>query len=356
MESGWKNNFGLLRLFFASLVIVSHAPILIDGNQSREIVIGGTLNVGEIAVDGFFLVSGYLITQSFAYNASVRDYVVKRVLRIYPAFIIANMILLLVVAPLVGGGTPWTLHDALQDGAKMMMLLPPSRHGAFEGIPLPILDGAMWTIAFEFRCYLMVIALALLGFLKRPLLIAGVAFVLLFGVSLQIIPKYKLGMLYDLSINARLTGVFLVGVFFYLLRNQISYRNDIAAVVSIVLCVLMFFRATAEPAFAVCGGYLVFWLAFFAPLKPVSAKIKDDISYGLYLYAWPITNMLIYYKIIHSPWVMTAATFVAASLCGFVSWHLVEKPFLRLKPKAAPEIYTPENIIIANYKAQPPLH
>ena len=80
------NNFGMLRLLFAVLVIVAHAPIMVDGNHAREplTMLFGTVSFGDVGVDGFFLVSGYLITKSFVSTASVSAYLVKRVFRIVP--------------------------------------------------------------------------------------------------------------------------------------------------------------------------------------------------------------------------------------------------------------------------------
>src|SRR5258708_24195014 len=95
-----KNNFGFLRLLLATLVIVSHSAEIIDGNRSREVLTNlfGILTCGELSVDACFLISGYLIVQSFEASHSIGKYLEKRVRRICPGFLMAFFICIVVVA------------------------------------------------------------------------------------------------------------------------------------------------------------------------------------------------------------------------------------------------------------------
>jgi peptidoglycan/LPS O-acetylase OafA/YrhL len=97
-----QNNFNLVRLLLALLVLLSHAPELIDGNRSQEILtrMFGTLSFGELAVDGFFLLSGYLIMQSWDAQPQAWPFLKKRMLRIYPGFVIATLVCAFAVGPL----------------------------------------------------------------------------------------------------------------------------------------------------------------------------------------------------------------------------------------------------------------
>jgi peptidoglycan/LPS O-acetylase OafA/YrhL len=96
-----KNNFGLLRLIFALLVVVSHS-FEIMGRPDALVLFFGTISSGKLAVDGFFLVSGFLVAQSFDHSRTVTIYLLNRILRIYPGFIIASLICLFLVGPLSG--------------------------------------------------------------------------------------------------------------------------------------------------------------------------------------------------------------------------------------------------------------
>jgi peptidoglycan/LPS O-acetylase OafA/YrhL len=96
------NNFNFLRLLLATLVILSHSPEIVDGNRNREILtqIFHTVSFGELAVDDFFILSGYLIMQSWQRDPRLFDFFKKRILRIYPGFIVASLISAFVFGPL----------------------------------------------------------------------------------------------------------------------------------------------------------------------------------------------------------------------------------------------------------------
>jgi peptidoglycan/LPS O-acetylase OafA/YrhL len=327
------NNFGLIRLLFASMVVLSHSPELIDGNRSREVLtrVFGTLSFGEVGVDGFFLVSGYLVTQSYLNSSSMLNYLVKRIARIYPAFLIATLISIFVFGPIAR--SPLDAVSAREWATvsyATLLLLPPLVPG-FSGLPYPQLNGTMWTIAYEFRCYLLILVIGMMGMFRIRSLILFAALFLLALSALEIYPHSAFHPeLFGLpSITIRFTAIFLVGSSFYLFRDVIPYAAPYAIAALMALLAAMFIPPLAETAYAILGGYLIFFAAFHLPTSRLSTiTIRHDVSYGLYLFAWPIQNAFIWYYRDISPWILFAVSLTLAALCGFLSWHLIEAPIL----------------------------
>jgi peptidoglycan/LPS O-acetylase OafA/YrhL len=331
------NNFGFLRLLFAILVILAHSPELTDGNRTRELLtsIFGTVTFGDVGVDGFFLISGYLITKSFVQSGSIFEYSLKRILRIYPGYIVAFLVCLLAVGPLVGGQLSELSITSML--GHMLTLKPPQLKGVFEGMPYPALNGSMWTIAYEFRCYLLVLALGTAGLLSKRM------FVLIWTVialSLSIVrlsifedpPQLMLALIGHPEHSLRLTGIFGCGALFYLYRDRIRYHWTLACVAGCGAMVLLFSPMMGEIALSILGGYVLFWFAVnikAAALASVGQKV--DFSYGIYLYAFPAQNVLIWLYPGISPWLVFAVATPIACILAFASWHLIEKPFLNLK-------------------------
>lgn len=339
-----RNNIGALRLLFASLVIVGHAPEMVDGDRSREplTAVFHTVSLGDLSVDAFFILSGFLLANSIAGSRSVLSYVEKRVFRIYPAFILAYLLSVFALGPLVGA-RPWlALGKTFEHLARLQP--PPEYPGQLAGLrTYPSLNDAMWTIAYEFRCYLLLAALALTGLLRRrgvvlALTAAGLALSVLitFDFARARLAPFENEPLAMLLVGRpmsaiRLTSVFLVGVCFHLYRGELLPRLTAGAAAACgLLATALLWRNPhlAEAGLVVFGGATLIWLAIKAPLGPAQ-RINDrwDISYGVYLYGWPVASLVRWIALpaTVSPWLLAAVSLPAAMALGAASWFGLEK-------------------------------
>jgi peptidoglycan/LPS O-acetylase OafA/YrhL len=337
-----KNNVGVLRLLFSACVIIGHAPEMLDGDRLRDPfhAVFHTLSLGEVSVDAFFLLSGYLITLSMDRAVSLGDYLKRRILRIWPAFVVAYLLSVFLFGSMVGAKV-W-VHAPETVGRLLVLQQPPQYPGQLPGLPYPLLNGSMWTIAYEFRCYLLVAAFGVAGLLKRKRLIlsltaaAFVASILATfqGVydTLEAVGGHRALVLLavgELPKSLRLTTVFLIGMCFYLYRSTIFARlNGWVALVCAGLGAALLYRDPhfAEAAFMTFGAAVLFWLGFEAPLGPFQ-KINDkwDVSYGVYLYGWPIANVIRWSNPGISPSLLATTTLLLALGCGAASWWGIER-------------------------------
>lgn len=338
-----RNNFGFLRLAFAALVVLGHSFDLVTVPHLAPRI--GTISSGGLAVDGFFLISGYLITMSGEQSSTYRGYLTKRVLRIYPGYVVAYLVSVLIVGPLAGGDISTVIgFDGLAHVFRIFLLRTPYLANAFHGLPFAILDQPIWTIAYEFRCYLLVVVLAATGVLDKPrayLALTAGALVLSVVVPGAALPTKAVDILGNPRLDIHFIAVFLCGGMFYLFRDRILYSGYAALAAMLCLLPLTLLRPVAEPALAVLGGYALFWFA----LKVKSGAIARvgsniDLSYGIYLYGWPVQNLIIWYDRDISPWPLFGLSITITPILALVSWTLIERPCLRLKHRASRTAWT----------------
>jgi len=201
-------------------------------------------------------------------------------------------------------------------------------------MPYPYVNGSLWTIPYEFRCYLLVAAFGLCGVLRRPVFWMLCTVFFLTIISNGRLQSHLLWHKFyvftgDPTAIYHLTAPFLVGGCFCLWK--ITFRPAFAVLAAaIIIVIIAIYPKELEPVLIVCGGYLLFYLAALKlPSLSFMSRVPD-ISYGIYLYGWPVESLWIWYR--HgSPWVTFAVSTVICFILGFLSWHFVERPMLSLK-------------------------
>lgn len=327
------NNFGLLRLVMALAVVVSHAFSVTDGRVEQEPWFQTTgFTLGEHAVNGFFAISGFLVTMSFV-RRGWRDYVVARLLRIGPGLIAATLLVALVLGALMttldrsayfSDPRLWRFISGTLTTFKSAAALP----GVFETNPLPFPLGTVWTLKYETLCYLGVLVAGLAGILARPRLALAALLVLTLAVVLREVmaPHGSKGM----ETALRLPLIFLAGGVIYLYRETIPLSLPLL-VVALLALVPLSFTPLYKAALYLVTAWGVLVLALAPALTRRSVEPPADLSYGVYLYGWPVQQAL--HALFPSLgavallWPSLAVTVVVAAL----SWYLIEKPALGLK-------------------------
>ena len=340
MDPGRANNFNLIRLVLASAVIFAHCPEQLDGNRSRELlgrIFGQWISLGDLAVDGFFFVSGFLIATSWMRDSRFVPYLWRRITRIYPGYVVAGTISVFGFGAICSNPNYWSelqLRRFVFGLPRLRAILGPL---GWPEQPYPPMNGPPWTIVYEFVCYLLVAGLGLLGIFSRRWWILALAVCLAIWSLAQNwqlvgpVPPGRLISQPDAEIP-RLFSCFLAGSTFAAFGFHAGklrwYWTTCAAV---VLVASMFDSRPAALAIPWAGGYLLLDAAYGHMMPGTSLIRREDISYGIYLYAWPITAFIISRWPTINPWLLVAMTLVLTIPCGILSWMLVEKPADRFK-------------------------
>ena len=324
------NSLNALRLVLATAVIVSHSWPLggfgQDPSPARQ-------SLGHWAVVGFFAVSGYLIAASRS-RSTVRSFLAARLLRIYPGFLVCLLLVAFVAAPLSttlgpalahghwtpSGGASYVAHNFVlkieKDGVA----------GTLPKVPYgPAWDGSLWTLFYEFVCYLMVGALLSLPRRWHGPVVAAAFVVTAIGAQLTVT---KTGTAADFL---SLAPVFLAGSLLYLYRDKVPVGWPYGVVALLLLPVIGWLNVVSSIGAPVVV-YACFWLGVVLPFQKVGKR--NDISYGMYIYAFPVQQLLAQagvYK--HGVGVFVVLSVLLTLPMATASWFAVERPALNLKKR-----------------------
>src|SRR5215467_440693 len=298
MGADRRNNFDALRLVAAVSVVFSHSFLIAEGTQDHEWLIWLTDNqsiLGLVGVFVFFAVSGFLVTQSFEQTGDLWRFLAKRALRIFPGLFVATLLSAFVLGPLVTT-LPLGAYLSRVEPYQYVIgntLLDQTVHElpgvAFVNNPVGLeINGSLWTLRLEFAMYLMVLVLGVLRLLtvRSALLLIAFGMICLRFDMLDELEKW--GWFFQLLSGwGWLVGFFAAGMVLYKLRDTRIFDGRIAllALAGLILSVPLRQFLVLFPIF---GCYLALWLALTQRLPILPAARFGDLSYGIYIYGWPV--------------------------------------------------------------------
>jgi peptidoglycan/LPS O-acetylase OafA/YrhL len=331
-----NNNFDLLRLSFAFVVLLVHMVTL---TKSTDLVFLKSYLSAQVAVDGFFVISGFLIVRSFEYSTTLKSYFLKRMRRVYPAYFVVVILSVLVGYFITGDNVESYLSAStfkyLLFNLFFLNFLQPELPGVFADNPLNAVNGALWTIKIEVAFYLTVPIfvkfISRFGALKVLVVVYALstAYVYLFDYFSEV---YQSGFLKQLGrqFPGQLRFFVSGALIYYFLRFFHQNRWMIFVVSLLGICV-----SGMEVIYPLCLGVMVIYSALFLPQLLNFANI-GDYSFGLYIFHFPIIQTLIHLNIFNDkPYLFAGVAIVVTVLFASVSWNLIEKPFIKSKRKVS---------------------
>ena len=332
LKRGRADNYLWLRHIAAGLLIYSHSYALAPAAAGRSDVIAAflpRLYGGKVAVLLFFAISGFLVTSSYLNHPSLWRFVKARILRIYPAYAVCLVSMVIVTGlgftslsarEFFGAPETWSYLSSNVDLIGLRYTLP----GAYAASAYPgVVNGSLWSLALEVRLYAYLVLLAACGVLKwralaTALLLAYIAGMLWFGSGPDAEGKHALTLVFAATaaaacaaryvpVSTRLLGL-AVGIAWLLRDSALAYGLELT-----------------------CIAYFSVWFAYRIPALPL--RFPGDYSYGLFLYGFPAQQMIVQLDPGIGPLRLTLFAITLATALAVVSWHGIERYALSLKDR-----------------------
>lgn len=328
------NALNAVRLAMAIGVILWHSfPLVgqdVEFHPLRQFM-------AEVWVDGFFAISGYLITSSWIRRPDLRAYVSARAFRILPAFWVCLIVTAFVAAP-VG------VRLQMGDARALMLTSAPYEYiasnafvwmfqfdigGTPNDVPYPhVWNGSLWTLGYEVLCYIAILLLGVCGLLLKRFTIPA-AFV---GAWLVLVASEFVELPSIVAAGGRFSLMFLAGALIHQYRDSVCATWSLVGV-GTVLTIASMWLPDYRMLGAVPWAYVVIVAGIL--LKHRRLVLRQDLSYGTYIYAFPIQQLLVIGGAATlNPLLFAALATVATIPAAAASWFLVEKPAMALKARS----------------------
>ena len=326
-----NNNLDIFRVIAAFMVIYGHAYAILPTQGKSDFLrqLLGFDYSGSLAVKVFFFISGLLVTNSLLENRNVFQFIINRVFRIWPAFLLVLAISAFFLGPLLTQNSfqdyfsSPVVYDYFVRGSIMdvRFYLP----GVFQNNSFKAVNGSIWTIPWEVKAYLFILATFILKILNFRIVALIFCLLIMFSPFLSeslnltaisknpavylLWPCFAIGSIFSVykkEISVNLTGVCLLWIVYYLFQSNTYnfYSFYLALFYSIVY---------------------ISSLSWFLKLKP-----RFDISYGVYLWGFPVQQILAQYFSDFGIFFNQIGSILVTSVIGLISWKFFENPAIKI--------------------------
>jgi len=337
------NNFDGLRLIAACMVLVYHSYPLLYRDYYHDWLFNltGCSSSGSICLDVFFIISGYLITQSFIRQPNCIQFFRSRILRIYPALIAALLIGVFIIGVIFttlslsqyfSNYYTWRYFGGLSL-YKVQFFLPQVFAEAYHHNHA--INGSIWSLSYEWTMYVMLFLMGTIGLLQPKKIFLAlhlivIATAIYFDTHPQLTTQIYLGI--RTSFIAHLYGLFMGGALLYIYRDKIKINNWIA-LITLLIWALSFHTNCCAVISNIALPILIVWIAFapFKLLKLITAT--GDYSYGIYIFGFPVQQIIIH--LFHGLLNIYLFQFLSLAISlgiAILSYHFIEKQALKWKP------------------------
>lgn len=345
-----SNSLNLFRLVLAATVLFAHS-FYIAGQGVGPQIHGE--NLGGWAVAGFFVLSGFLITRS-RLRTGPGDYLLHRIARIFPAFLVCLGVTAFVFAPLAALIEHGTLAGFLSTpvtpleyiwGNITLYIDHYTIGTTLQSVPYPgAWNGSLWTLFYEFLCYILVWVLGGLALFRRTPLVAGVAFAVSLAVWIGIGLAQRWGLDESFVLFAKLAPFFLGGSLVYFLVERAGINRYLGIGALVVAAVLI--AAVPRWGGQAAAPFLAYGLLWLSAVVPQPGWIaRNDVSYGFYIYAWPVQQLTVLLGVaaLGMP-VYIVVTIAVTFALAWASWVGIERRAMLWARPAGNHLRPPETI------------
>jgi peptidoglycan/LPS O-acetylase OafA/YrhL len=328
-----KNSFDLLRLFAATLVLYSHQHALL-GLVEPELFNWTTF--GGVGVSIFFFLSGFLVWSSWARDPDLKRFFIRRSLRIFPALWFVVLFTTLVLGPVLSTlAVPdyFASSETWRYLSAVLLVIRRGLPGVFLDNPYPLaVNGSLWTLPVEFLCYISVAMVGCVTLVRQN-------WVMVFSFGLAILAAVFGSLLLGTRFvpHLEMVAFFWWGVMYGFVRARPASEQRAWAMLiglAIVAFLLLGTRGLERTGVLILAAALV----MAAQRLPWGAKVTErlgDLSYGMYIFAFPVQQIVVMIGKNHD-WSFSthlSLSFLVTGLLAYVSWHMLEKRVLLFKPQ-----------------------